>query len=230
MARCNLPRLVIGLGLSKPPSRRSRRCRTSRSSRRRRPPPRRPRPCAKQAGFTRSAAARSGRCPARRRRPGTSRTRTRFTARPRALVLTARATQSAQTPVNPTQLIPTNLEGFASAATNLTPEVLQENQPRNINEALTRVPGVIVINDDVGRSPRRYRRARLARPPFAQGARHGRRARQQPGALARSLGPLLGPDGPLRKRRGYSRHRHHSRPEQQLRRRQRAQHLAVRTQ
>jgi Fe(3+) dicitrate transport protein len=59
-----------------------------------------------------------------------------------------RATQSAQTPINPTQLIPTNLDGFSSAATNLTPQILQENQPRNINEALTRVPGVNIINDD----------------------------------------------------------------------------------
>ena len=60
----------------------------------------------------------------------------------------ARATQSAQTPVNPTALIPTNLDGFSSAATNLSPEKLQQNQPRNLNEALTRVPGVIIINDD----------------------------------------------------------------------------------
>jgi Fe(3+) dicitrate transport protein len=60
----------------------------------------------------------------------------------------ARAEQSAQTPINPTQLIPTNLDGFSSAATNLTPEILQERQPRNLNEALVRVPGVNVINDD----------------------------------------------------------------------------------
>jgi Fe(3+) dicitrate transport protein len=59
-----------------------------------------------------------------------------------------RAAKSATTPVNPTQLIPSNLEGFAGAATNLTPEILQQNQPRNINEALTRVPGVTIINDD----------------------------------------------------------------------------------
>src|SRR5690606_12714674 len=31
---------------------------------------------------------------------------------------------------------------------NVTPEMLQERQPRNINEALSRVPGVTVINDD----------------------------------------------------------------------------------
>lgn len=60
----------------------------------------------------------------------------------------ARAEQSAQTPVNPTQLIPETLDGFSAAGTNLTSNVLQERQPRNINEALTRVPGVIVINDD----------------------------------------------------------------------------------
>ncbi len=80
----------------------------------------------------------------------------------------ARAEQSAQTPINPTQLIPQNLDGFSAAATNLTPDVLTQNQPRNINEALTRVPGVIVINDDAnahhggiavrGSPPRRSRK------------------------------------------------------------------------
>lgn len=59
-----------------------------------------------------------------------------------------RAYQSAISPVNPTQIIPENLEGFAASATNLTPELLNERQPRNINEAMSRVPGVIVINDD----------------------------------------------------------------------------------
>jgi Fe(3+) dicitrate transport protein len=80
----------------------------------------------------------------------------------------ARAEQSAQTPVNPTQLIPQNLDGFSSAATNVSPELLEERQPRNVNEALTRVPGVIVINDDAsahhggisvrGSPPRRSRK------------------------------------------------------------------------
>jgi Fe(3+) dicitrate transport protein len=60
----------------------------------------------------------------------------------------ARATQAAQSPINPSSIAPANLEGFASAATNLTPEKLAEKQPRNINEAFTSVPGVIVINDD----------------------------------------------------------------------------------
>jgi Fe(3+) dicitrate transport protein len=59
-----------------------------------------------------------------------------------------RAYESAITPVNPTQLTPTNLQGFSSSATNITPRELAEQQPRNLNEALTRVPGVIVINDD----------------------------------------------------------------------------------
>ena len=60
----------------------------------------------------------------------------------------ARAEQSAQTPVNPTQLIPENLEGFSSAATNVTPDLLTERQPRTTNDIFTRVPGLIVINDD----------------------------------------------------------------------------------
>ncbi len=59
-----------------------------------------------------------------------------------------RAYESAITPINPTQLTPTNLQGFSSSATNVTPQQLEEQQPRNLNEALTRVPGVIVINDD----------------------------------------------------------------------------------
>ncbi len=67
---------------------------------------------------------------------------------PAATGAAARASQSATTPVNPQQIVPTNLEGFSGAASNLTPDVLRQNQPRNINEALTRVPGVIVINDD----------------------------------------------------------------------------------
>lgn len=62
----------------------------------------------------------------------------------------ARAAQSAQTPVNPTQLIPTTLDGFSAAATNVSAQTLEQNRPSNINEALTRVPGVIVINDDAG--------------------------------------------------------------------------------
>lgn len=67
---------------------------------------------------------------------------------PAATGAAQRAAQSATTPVNPTQLIPSNLEGFSGAATNVTPEMLAEQRPRNINEALVRVPGVTIINDD----------------------------------------------------------------------------------
>jgi len=59
-----------------------------------------------------------------------------------------RAYQNANTPANPQQLIPTDLQGFSSSATGISPEQITERQPRNVNEALTRVPGVIVINDD----------------------------------------------------------------------------------
>ena len=62
----------------------------------------------------------------------------------------ARATRSAQTPVNPTQVLPSTLDGFSAAATHVSPQMLAENRPTNVNEALTRVPGVIVINDDAG--------------------------------------------------------------------------------
>ena len=62
----------------------------------------------------------------------------------------ARGTRSAQTPVNPTQVLPSTLDGFSAAATHVSPQMLAENRPTNVNEALTRVPGVIVINDDAG--------------------------------------------------------------------------------
>ncbi len=67
---------------------------------------------------------------------------------PAAAGAAARAEKSAATPVNPTALTPSNLEGFSNAASNVTAEVLADRQPRNINEVFTRVPGVIVINDD----------------------------------------------------------------------------------
>ncbi|MGQ0673047.1 MAG: TonB-dependent receptor family protein [Hyphomicrobium sp.] len=80
----------------------------------------------------------------------------------------ARAEQSAQPPINPTQLVPSNLDGFSSSATNIDPEALKQSQPRNINEVFTQVPGVIVINDDAaahhggigirGSPPRRSRK------------------------------------------------------------------------
>jgi len=79
-----------------------------------------------------------------------------------------RAYESAVSPVNPSQIIPTNLQGYSSSATRITAEDIAERQPRNVNEALSRVPGVIVINDDAnahhggiglrGSPPRRSRK------------------------------------------------------------------------
>ncbi|MFN0219976.1 MAG: TonB-dependent receptor family protein [Hyphomicrobium sp.] len=87
---------------------------------------------------------------------------------PAATGAAERARQSAQTPVNPTQLVPDNLSGFAAAATRLTSDTLEQNKPSNINEALTRVPGVVLITDDAaahhggigvrGSPPRRSRK------------------------------------------------------------------------
>ena len=59
-----------------------------------------------------------------------------------------RATEGPSTPINPRQLTPTNLEGFASAATNITPEALAEQRPRTTHDAFLQVPGMIIINDD----------------------------------------------------------------------------------
>jgi Fe(3+) dicitrate transport protein len=79
-----------------------------------------------------------------------------------------RAYESAASPVNPSQIIPTNLQGYSSSASRITPADIKEQQPANINEALTRIPGVIVINDDAdahhggiglrGSPPRRSRK------------------------------------------------------------------------
>lgn len=60
----------------------------------------------------------------------------------------ARAAEGPQTPVSARQLTPTNLEGFASAATNITPEMIAEQRPRTTHEAFLQVPGMIIINDD----------------------------------------------------------------------------------
>lgn len=59
-----------------------------------------------------------------------------------------RAARSAQTPVNPVSITPANLQGFSSAATNVSSEALEADRPRNLNEAVAKVPGVIIINDD----------------------------------------------------------------------------------
>jgi Fe(3+) dicitrate transport protein len=60
----------------------------------------------------------------------------------------ARAAEGATTPVNPTALFPTSIQGFTSAASLINQETMTERQPATINEALTRVPGVTVVNDD----------------------------------------------------------------------------------
>ena len=131
-------------------------------------------------------------------------------------------TRAPLTPVNPTQLIPTNLQGFSSSATNVTPQQLDERQPRNLNEALTRVPGVIVINDDGaghhggigmrGSPPRRSRKLLIMEDGHTVN-------------LALWLDPSVhywAPDRARRKPRGHPRHHHHARSQQQLRRHQRA--------
>ncbi|MEQ1577939.1 MAG: TonB-dependent receptor [Hyphomicrobium sp.] len=60
----------------------------------------------------------------------------------------ARATNSAQAPINGRNIAPANVETFSSAATVLDERQLEAAQPRQINDVFNRVPGVHVINDD----------------------------------------------------------------------------------
>lgn len=62
----------------------------------------------------------------------------------------ARADQSAQTPINARQLIPSNLEGYSTSATRVSESALDERRDRNVNESLKKVSGIIIVNDDGG--------------------------------------------------------------------------------
>ncbi len=60
----------------------------------------------------------------------------------------ARAENGSTSPINPTSILPGNLEGFSSAGSRVDSSQLDQFEPRTTNDALTRVPGVNVINDD----------------------------------------------------------------------------------
>ena len=140
----------------------------------------------------------------------------------------ARAANSATPPVNPVSFVPCNLENFSSAATIVTQQTLTEDQPHNINEVFTRVPGVTVMNDD-GNAHHGGIGIRGSPPrAHAQDPDDGGRACRQPGAVARSVGALFRAARPHRGVGDPARHRDHARPQQQLRRHQRAQPVAVR--
>ena len=52
-------------------------------------------------------------------------------------------------PVNPSSgILPTDLQDFPGGATRVTAEEIAEQRPKDNHELLTRVPGVMVINDD----------------------------------------------------------------------------------
>ena len=115
-----------------------------------------------------------------------------------------RAYESAISPVNPTQLVPTNLQGFSSSATHITA------QDHRRAPAAQRQRGADARSRRHRhqrrrqRPPRRHRRARLASAALAQDAGHGGRPHRQPGAVARPVGALLGADGAHGKHRGAS--------------------------
>lgn len=60
----------------------------------------------------------------------------------------ARAENSPVPPVNPSNILPGNLEQFSSAGSRVDTKQIDEFQPRQINDVFNRVPGVNVINDD----------------------------------------------------------------------------------
>jgi Fe(3+) dicitrate transport protein len=59
-----------------------------------------------------------------------------------------RALNSATSPVNPSNILPGNLEQFSSAGSRVDTQQMDEFRPRQTNDIFTRVPGVNVINDD----------------------------------------------------------------------------------
>jgi Fe(3+) dicitrate transport protein len=60
----------------------------------------------------------------------------------------ARAETSSTSPINPSNILPGNLEQFSSAGSRVDTQQMEEFQPRQTNDVFTRVPGVNVINDD----------------------------------------------------------------------------------
>jgi Fe(3+) dicitrate transport protein len=60
----------------------------------------------------------------------------------------ARAENAATGPVNPSNILPGNLEQFSSAGSRVDTAQIEQFQPRQINDAFARVPGVNVVNDD----------------------------------------------------------------------------------
>ncbi len=103
-----------------------------------------------------------------------------------------------------TQLIPTNLHGFSSSATNVTPQASDRAAAAQRQRGADARPRRHRHQRRWRRPSRRHRHARLAAPPLAQDADHGGRPHRQPGAVARPVGALLGADGAHGKRRGAS--------------------------
>ena len=60
-----------------------------------------------------------------------------------------RSVNSAQSPIVPTQgIVPGNLMDFSSAASRVTRQQIDEQEPLTTNDILSRVPGVAIVNDD----------------------------------------------------------------------------------
>ncbi|MEQ1709917.1 MAG: TonB-dependent receptor [Hyphomicrobium sp.] len=59
-----------------------------------------------------------------------------------------RAQNSATSPVNPTMIVPGNLQGFAGAASRVDKQQIDEQRPLTNHDALARVPGIVTTTDD----------------------------------------------------------------------------------
>ena len=60
-----------------------------------------------------------------------------------------RSQDSAQSPIVPTQgIIPGDLQDFSGAASRVTRQQIDEQEPLTTNDILSRVPGVAIVNDD----------------------------------------------------------------------------------
>jgi Fe(3+) dicitrate transport protein len=60
-----------------------------------------------------------------------------------------RTMESAQSPIVPIQgIVPGDLQDFSSAASRVTREQIDEQDPLTTNDILSRVPGVAIVNDD----------------------------------------------------------------------------------
>ena len=142
----------------------------------------------------------------------------------------ARAENGSTPPVNPTSILPGNLEGFSSAGSRVDSSQLDQFEPRSTNDALVRVPGVNIVNDD---GFARHGGIGLRGSPPRRGRKVLHLEDGQPINMSVWIDPSVALRAAARPRgqhRGAARHRDHTRSAQQPWRRQLPQPFAIRAQ